>query len=113
MSYKEVVEDRAHWIQKHTDFVGNLEWEDFDEDAQENFRAKARDFMSHPRIGVLSNTPMNLDGSPSVEKGWTFQEAHKTNTPILTVAQIASDWGQHLVGLGFRRIEERDDERDT
>ena len=40
-----VREQIARWLQKHTDFAGNLEWDDFDEDAQECFRLKADNFF--------------------------------------------------------------------
>lgn len=38
---EELRERIAHWLQKHTDYAGNLEWYEFDEDAQEGFRCRA------------------------------------------------------------------------
>lgn len=34
-------EDVAHWLQKNTAFACNLEWDELDTDAQENFRSQA------------------------------------------------------------------------
>jgi len=39
-------EEIARWLQKHTDFAENLEWDGFDEDAQEGFRCEADQILS-------------------------------------------------------------------
>jgi len=43
MSIREQI---ARWLQKNTDFACNLEWDDFDEDAQEGFRDKADQILA-------------------------------------------------------------------
>ena len=39
-------EELARWLQKHTHFAGNLEWDQFDEDEQEGFRCEADQLLA-------------------------------------------------------------------
>lgn len=43
---EEIREKIARWLQKHTDWAENLEWDDFDEEAQEGFRDSADNLLS-------------------------------------------------------------------
>ena len=51
--YEAIREAGGRWMQRNTDFACNLEWEDFDEDAQEGFRMRFHNMLKEVEGGNL------------------------------------------------------------